>query len=143
MAEILIKACDATHPDPDKDRIGCYKVGMPVVVMPDGHGWGAKELPPLFYLIKVPGVSVDMVEPFVAPEYEALPDEDGNPIKYRRRKWQIQVTDLPQSIKNKFRDYGEITVQAGSYDGTYDYTWDQIKQYFRNLETGADGAEFV
>lgn len=43
MAEILVKAVDATNPDTEKDRRGCYKKGYPVVVMLDGHIWGRCE----------------------------------------------------------------------------------------------------
>lgn len=141
MAEILIKAFDATNADPVKDRCGCYKAGMPVVVMPDGHKWGAKELPPRFYLIKVPGITIDNVEKFISPEFEALPDVEGKPVVYRRRKWQVRVSDLPQGVKDKFRDNGFVIIKAGMYDGPYDYTWSQVKNYFRNLETGLDGVE--
>jgi len=62
MAEFLIKAIDATHPDPDTDEQGCYKKGDIVVVMPDGHEWGGKEGPPTFVIVKVPGVTVEQVE---------------------------------------------------------------------------------
>lgn len=137
----MIKATDAVNADTDIDRRGCYKIGMPVVVVPDGHRWGTKECPPNFYLIKVPGVAVDKVEQFVAPEYEPLPDQDGNPIVYRRRKWQIRVADLPQAAMDKFIANGELIIKAGTYDGSYDYTWTQVKNYFRNLEIGLDGAE--
>ena len=62
MAEILIKAVDATNADPAKDRRGCYKRGYPVVVFPDGHEWGAEERSPKFIVLKLPGVSADAVK---------------------------------------------------------------------------------
>ena len=43
MAEILIKAIDFTHPDPDIDRVGSYKKGMIVFVKDDGYIWGRKQ----------------------------------------------------------------------------------------------------
>lgn len=68
MAEILIKAIDAFHPDPLGNKRGCYKAGDPVVVFEDGHEWGAEERPPKFFLIKIPGVPAAQLKPFLAPD---------------------------------------------------------------------------
>lgn len=65
MAELLIKAVDATHVDPDKDRRGCYKRGDVVVVQPDGWSWGTLEALPRFVLVKVPGATVAQVEQYI------------------------------------------------------------------------------
>jgi len=54
MAELLIKACDATHNDEVKDLQGCYKKGYVVVIKPDGWKWGKEELnKEKFYIIRV------------------------------------------------------------------------------------------
>ena len=54
MAEVLIKACNATHQDEVKDLQGCYKKGYVVVVKPDGWKWGKEELnKEKFYIIRV------------------------------------------------------------------------------------------
>ena len=63
MAELLIKAVDATHSDPAKDARGCYKRGDVVVAFEDGHQWGRLEsLPPekggKFVIVKIPGVTL-------------------------------------------------------------------------------------
>lgn len=139
MAEILIKAVNATHPDPETDRTGCYKRGMPVVVMPDGHPWGSAERLPRFVVIKVPGVPVDRVQKYIGPEYTPSPEVD--PAVYRRRVWQIRWADLPAAARNKLTNTGQLIVKAGAYAGAYDYTWDQIKSYFRNLSTGLDESD--
>ncbi len=86
MAEILLKAMDATHPDTEKDRRGCYKKGAPVVVMPDGHAWGAKEVWPTFTVIKVPGVSVAKVEKYALPETEEALGRQIIPLEEWQRK---------------------------------------------------------
>lgn len=138
MAEILIMAVNKTHPNETKDRQGSYKVGMPVVVEEDNHKWGAKECPPTFYLIKIPTIAAYRVRKFVA---EQTIDLGQGAELYRRRRWQIRVSDLPQAAINLFQANGEIIIRAGSYSGPYDYTWNQVKNYFRNLETGLDGAE--
>ncbi|MCP4126928.1 MAG: hypothetical protein GY753_07690 [Gammaproteobacteria bacterium] len=58
MAELLIKAVDYAHADPEKDRCGAYKRGDVVVVMPDGHVWGGAEGLPKFLRVSLPGVTV-------------------------------------------------------------------------------------
>lgn len=138
MAEILIKAIDHTHPYPDKDRRGAYKRGMPVVVMPDGHEWGREERLPKFIVLKIPGVSVEKVKKYIDPQLEDAPNERGSYNTYRRRLWKLRWDDLPAGARNKLRDDGELTIKAGTYAGDYDYTWAQVKTYFRNLKTGLD-----
>src|SRR3972149_1739952 len=137
MAEILVKAVDTMNIDPNKDRRGCYKRGMPVVVMDDGHEWGLEERLPKFVVIKFPMIPKDKVMKYIDPEPGL--DTDGNIIIYRRRMWQIRWADLPLAVKTKIQSTGELTIKATtSYTGNYDYTWTQIKTYFRNLLTGLD-----
>lgn len=131
MAEILIKASYSPHPDPEQDAMR-YKTGMPVVIMPDGHPWGNAEGPPDFYILKIPGVSVESVKKYI----EEKLDGDGKML--RRRVWQVRVSDLSAATRNKLASKGAITVKAGASSGPYDYTWSQIKAYFRNLDTGLD-----
>lgn len=61
MAELLIKAISASHADPEKSERGCYRKGDIVVVMPDGHEWGAQEGLPTFVRVRVPGVAASAV----------------------------------------------------------------------------------
>ena len=135
MAEILIRAVN----NGDVENKQAYKIGMPVVIMQDNHLWGSKESPPNFYLLKVPFISVDKVLKFIKPQMVTIADEE---IIYRRRLWKIRVKDLPTVVKQKFKDNGELIIKAtDTYTGEYDYTWTQIKNYFRNLQTGLDGVE--
>lgn len=62
MAELLIKAISHIHPDSEKNITGAYKKGDIVVIMPDGHVWGAKEGPPKFVLAKVPGLDEETIQ---------------------------------------------------------------------------------
>lgn len=136
MCEILIKAIDATHSDSDIDRIGCYKAGMPIIVVDDDFSWGSKECQPLFYVVKIPLINKSKVLKFIVTQV----DIDNN--IYRKRLWRIRVEDLPSAAKQILIDQGSITIKATNrYIGAYDYTWGQIKRYFRNLETDIDGAE--
>jgi len=129
MAEILIKAKDYTHPDPIKDRIGSYKIGMIVMVTADGYGWGPRESkqvwlaqggaevdwPGKFVIVRIPGVAVSTVLEIMAEQFEDdnnIPqvDEEGDPTVYRRRRWRILVSSIPASIKNTLLADGEVTV---------------------------------
>jgi hypothetical protein len=62
MAEVLVKAIDHIHPDPDIDRQGAYKAGDVVDVRPDGFVWGNEERLPKFIVVKIPGVDPATIE---------------------------------------------------------------------------------
>lgn len=93
MAEILIKAAAARQLDARK-AARCYQVGDPVVVMPDGHVWGRAESLPDFWVLKLPGVSVEEASAFLAR------GEDDT----RRRQWSLPVADLPANARAHLRD---------------------------------------
>lgn len=123
MAEILIKAVDAAHADPEKDKQGCYKRGDPVVVMDDGHEWGKEERLPKFVVVKIPGLSVAKAKKYIQPIL-GIPDAEGERPMIRRRLFRILLDDLSNLIKQKLRDTGEVTV-----------TMVQIKNYIQNKDT--------
>ncbi len=117
MAEILIKARDATHPDPEVDRQGCYKAGDVVVVREDGHVWGAKEGLPNFRVLKIPGVPAAQIEDLIAEQTE---DDDGNPLTdengprtFRRRAWRVDFDRLPAAARNAMTNAGVATAAPG------------------------------
>jgi len=120
MAEFLVKAIDAVHSDPVKDKQGCYKRGDVVVVMPDGNVWGKAEGLPKFVIVKVPGLPVDQARKYVESEADATGD---NIIT--RRKFKLLVDDIPQALKNQLKAKGEVTV-----------SWNQVKSYVKNKVTG-------
>jgi hypothetical protein len=67
--------------------------------------------------------------------------EDGltpHMVTYRRRNWIIRWADLPAAARTKLTNTGVLTIKAGTYSGTADYTWAQVRNYFRNQETGLD-----
>ncbi len=115
MAEFLIKAQNATHPDATKDARGCYKRGDVVTVMPDGHAWGNDERLPKFVVVKVPGVDYVRARKYI---------EEGASV---RRRFRVRVDDVPLTIRNQLRDNGEATV-----------TWNQLRGFVRNKETNLD-----
>lgn len=132
MAEILVKAISAAYSDPVKDQRGCYKRGMPVVVMPDGNPWGNEERLPKFVVIKIPMISVAQVQKYTEPQVE-------NAVTTRRRLWRIRWANLPLVARTKLETEGELVIKAtAAYTGPFDYTWTQVKSYFLNQLTGLD-----
>lgn len=114
MAEALIVARDNTNPDPEKDRRGCYKRGMPVVVFEDHHTWGREESlltwvnetrnpsdwPSKFYLFKFPGIPAARIRYLIDPQYTTdsgiiLSGPSGESQVYRRRALCTHIDLLP------------------------------------------------
>ena len=124
MCELLIKARNAQHADPEKDRRGCYKVGHIVVVQNDGHEWGAKEGLPNFVKVKIPGLSADVVRDLIDEQRE---DDSGNDTGgiFRRRRWRVRVADIPATIRNTLLTTGEVTVTRA-----------QIRNYVSRIRDG-------
>ena len=122
MAEFLIKVLDTKHPNPIKDQQKCYKRGDIVVVKPDGHNWGKEEGLPKFVKIKIPGLPVS--EKYIDPEIDEI---DKSKI-IRRRKFRILLDNLPNTIINKLKKNGEITI-----------TPDKLKNFIHNKQTDKIG----
>ena len=119
MAEFAITAMNRSHPDPVKDKRGCYKLYDIVEVKEDGFKWGKKDTLPYFYIVKVPGLEVTECIQYKYPECDLY----GETIT--RRLWKIAVDILPSVIKNKLFSDGVIRV-----------TWSQIKSYVINKKDG-------
>ena len=150
MCEILIFAKNNTHPDPEKDRRGCYKRGMPVVVFEDGHAWGREESKQVwiaegkpaadwpgqgkFVILKIPGVPAAKAQELISHQVEddvgtPLINFDGAPIAWRRRRWQLLVDGIPLAVRNILASTGEYTATIA-----------QIRNYLKRIR---DGAQFV
>lgn len=119
MAELLVKAVDATHSDPTKDAKGCYKRGDVVVIMPDGWQWGALELlPPAqggkFVVVKLPGVDAERAQKYLASTT-------------RRRRFWVRLDALPANVRATLRDTGTFTT-----------TWTAVRGFLRDKDTGLD-----
>lgn len=110
MAELLVKARDNAHPDPVKDRAGCYKAGDVVVVRPDGHPWGREEGPPQFVIVKLAGVPVADVARYTAPEMNAA--APGEVLT--RRLYQFSLSTLPAAMRDALEKDGALTMTKAS-----------------------------
>lgn len=135
MCEILIFAGNNTHPDPEKDRRGCWKRGYPVVVKEDGHEWGAEERWPKFAILKLPGVPAAKVEAFLDPQmeddagvpfYETIPEANPRRAIYRRKAHHLKWAALPAGVRN--------TLQT---TGAYTTTVAEIRAYLRRIRDDA------
>jgi hypothetical protein len=131
MAELLIKAIDATNPDPGKDATGCYKRGDIICVRPDGFQWGSEERRApanggRAVIVKIPGVTPAQIRNFIRNRWAT--DVDGEDIdqalgQLRRRRIRIDVADLPAQVRQTLNQTGEFST-----------TWTAIRQYVRNKQ---------
>lgn len=108
-----------------KDRRGCYKLGDPVVVMEDGHVWGALEGPPKFYIIKIPGLAVATVRKYISA-WQDTTEPEKPATTLQRRLYRINVANLPANIKNALTTAGVVST-----------TFAKIRTYIINQKTGA------
>lgn len=102
MAELLVKLIDAIHLDSIKDQRGCYKSGDVVAVMPDDHVWGNAETFPVFFIVKVPEMSVEEASSkYLQPEYSTTEfDKIGRPLITSRRAYKLDKQRLPINQKD-------------------------------------------
>jgi hypothetical protein len=107
---------------------------MPVVVMEDGHTWGAEETLPKFVVVKIPGVTADKARSFIDVQL----DDDAGGLNltaqgqrqaFRRREWGVNWATLPAGIKNTLLTTGEVTVTVA-----------QIRAFLRRIR---DDAQFT
>ena len=104
-AELLVKA--KSHWMKAIDTAGQYTAwmaeyhrsidkGQVVCIMPDGHKWGKKERPPIFIVIKIPGISVEQLQIYTMPDHDttAFNENIGVAPVYRLRLWTLgEFTD--------------------------------------------------
>lgn len=146
MAELLVKGVDSGSVSGLS-----WMQGQPVVVMEDGHQWGAAEVFPAFAVLKLPGVPVERLQRFldddVGASVRAMMERGENPpadlpAPTIRRNLRLRWADLPAGAKTKIKANGGLTilVPAFGYTGPYDYTWAQVKTYWHNTMTNTDDA---
>ena len=118
-----------------------WKRGQVVAIYEDRPTYGSKEVPPEFYFIRLPGV------PAAVAASKLLKDNisaDGTIV--RRRVFRLRVADMPVAARNLMQTNGQLVIRVAAYwDNqsvftTWDYTWTQVKDYFRNDDSGLDEA---
>lgn len=69
MAEMLVRTVDKVNAQDVYLDCKCTKRGMVIAICPDGWQWSqAEKTAPYWTIIKVPGVSVDDLSGYLAPE---------------------------------------------------------------------------
>lgn len=147
MAEILIFIGNNTHADPVKDRRGCWKRGMPVIVYDDGHVWGREESKQQWIaegltaanwpsqgklvILKITGVTAAKAQSFLDPQTEddagtPIFDELGRPAVFRRKRWHLVFDSVPTTVRNAALTNGEVTVTVA-----------QIRSFLLRIRDGA------
>lgn len=115
MAQLLIKAVDATHPGPSVDRQGCYKRGDIVVVVDDSHVFSPAEDLPTFIRVSLPGVSVAAAEALrdseiISPAEYAPAAVQANRALYDRYKKAMP----PETVTRRRYAVPEAVLQPGA-----------------------------
>ena len=120
MCEILIKATNSSHVDPEEDKKH-WKRGDIVVIQEDGHEWGNLETLPHFIKVRIQNVPVDTARAYVAEHLDDLGVRESRSLF----RLLVDAQTLPQWVKDSLRDTGMVTV-----------TWNQIRTYIQNKKTG-------
>ena len=144
MCEALFCIRTNIHPDPIKDRRGCYKRGMAPVAYEDGHTWGRDESKQVWiaegrdpaqwpgqgvrFIMKLPGTPANTLREMGDVQMVDDGGIDFNGI-YRRRQCHLQIDSLPPPMRNAILRDGEITSNRA-----------QIKPLLIRLRDGAECA---
>ena len=132
--------CDIWITKYNNSNEGGYSQYMPVQATDDGlyettTGGGSR-----FYILSFPRIDKEAVSKYFQPHYGASAELDA-PIIARRR-WVIRGSDLPLAARQKLQATNRLTIKAGNYSGEFDYTWNQVKSFFRdnllNVDESAD-----
>lgn len=135
--------CDIWFTRYNNSNEGGYRQYMPVAATEDGVADTCSQTYLRFYLIRVPGVPAERVQKYFAPHLAGVPDESGDIPTVARRRWILRAADFPLAARQKFQSQGYVTIKVGDYDGPYDYTWSQVKRFFRDNMTGLDETEDI
>ena len=117
-----------------------WKRGQIVAIYDDKPSYGSKEVAPAFYLIRLPGVPKELV---ASRWLKDNINEDGEIV--RRRVFRFRVADMPLAARNLLQKNGQLVIKVAAYWDNqsaftaWDYTWAQVRDYFRNDNTGVDG----
>lgn len=120
---------------------GTWKRGDFVEVREDGTPLGLKEGLPRFAIIDIPGIPAD--NPTLS-KYTEIDQVELGPVAapiiqmIRKRRWTLRVADLPAGVRAKVVDDGRLTIKAGTYTGSYDYTWAQVRAYWHDTRTSTN-----
>jgi hypothetical protein len=122
-AELLIRLVDNTSQETQAEQKSALgKTGDVIAIRHNGAGWGKKEGPPKYAVIKIPDLTVAQAKKYLEPEIDYTDPE--NPITLTYRKYRLVFSELSTGMKNKLKEGTEVSVQ-----------WTQIKGKVENKVT--------
>jgi hypothetical protein len=98
MSEILIKLSD----DVSKDPIGSWRTGDIFTAREDGFKWGTEEVPPIFLVVKLPGIPLSQLQPMLV----GWNNVDGD--IYRQRLWMWDGEKFVRKSDGIIRTVGQL-----------------------------------
>lgn len=116
MAECLVKAIDASIPDPGIDAKSSFKAGDIVAVRDDGHVWGSAEGPPMFRVVKFSGTPAEELAHLVQPQLVPLANLIAPTVRKIPRLFRLARRTLPRPTARprRFRiDSGDLIQDKG------------------------------
>ena len=141
--ELLVRAMDNHHDDPDKDRRGSYKKGYPVLVMPLDTKWGSKERPPKFIVVRCEATSItpEQIQAWLSPwkddlDYEVVAER---PVQgeYDIRIFEKNAGAINQNaivgvkatrVRNYLLAWGCSNFALSETDGSFTFSlWDAVR----------------
>lgn len=104
MAEIIVRVVDKVNRD---FYLNCraLKRGDVIEVVPDGWPWGVLDQKnPDWRIFKFPGVPVDDLLAFLAPEIDTDPKQPSKTLQPRKFKFDVDSPSLPETFKAALAD---------------------------------------
>lgn len=115
MAEILLRAQQQIDVPADPEKAARLRVpGDVVCVFEDGHSYGTRECLPRFWIIKIPGLSVETVRRLTDAWYEDTGEVDGSgqPIMrmVNKSRYTLPIARLKKPQRDELANTGILTV---------------------------------
>lgn len=105
MAELLVRVRDKVNVTDFYADCKCTKRGDVIVVCPDGWPWGDQELTrPEYRLVRLQGVGVAAVTPYLAPELDIDPTHPSRTLQRRLYKIDFSNLTIPTAFKTFVAD---------------------------------------
>jgi len=104
MAELLIKAKEPWNNEDVQAPSNRTRLGDIIVVKPDGWVWGKEEKLPNYVVIKLPGISIEIVK-----QYEESLEDATHEIVLKRRKFMVSPTLISNMVSF---NQSVVTIQA-------------------------------
>ena len=104
MAEMLIRVIDKIGDD-IYHSARLTKRGDVITAAPDGWPWSKEELSaPFWRVVKLPHVSLEQAQTFLAPELDIDPRNPSKVLQRRAFRFDLESADIPGDVKTWLAD---------------------------------------